>query len=408
MKCLHPRCAGLDVHKDTVVACVRVQERGKVRHEVRTFATTTTALFEMRDWLIAERVTAVAMEATGVYWKPVWHVLEEGLALTLGNAAHIKSVPGRKTDVNDATWIADLHAHGLIRSSFVPPQEIAAIRVVTRTRKQVVQRRTQETQRLQKVLEDANIKLASVISDITGWTGRRILDAIVDGVTDADALAQLADRRIHATVEELAAALRGTTTDHHRFMIRFHLGEIDAANRAIHALEEEVQRLLEPFRDVTALLMTMPGVHETAAATVVAEIGVDMAKFPTAEHLTSWAGLCPRSDESAGKRRSTRIRPSGNWLKTTLVQTAWAAVRVKDSYYRALFARLKSRRGPKKAIIAVAASMLNAMYHMIKRAEPYRDLGADHFDQLDATAARDRAVRRLRRLGYDVSLTPAA
>jgi transposase len=408
MRVVHRRCAGLDVHKDTVVACIRVEEKRKVRQEVRTFGTTTDQLFRLRDWLSAEGVTHAAMEATGVYWKPVWHVLEQELALTLANAAHVKNVPGRKTDVNDATWLADLHAHGLIRGSFVPPPEIAAIRDVTRTRKQCVHRRTQETQRLQKVLEDANIKLASVLSDVTGMSGRRILEAIVEGVTDPVALAQLADERVRASVDELANALRGTTTAHHRFMIRFHLQQIDAANAAIAELEKEAERLLQPFREIRDLLVTMDGVSETVAATVIAEIGVDMSRFPSAEHLTSWAGLCPRNDESAGKRRSTRIRKSANWLKTILVQAAWAAVRVKDSYYRALFVRLKARRGPKKAIVAVAASMLTAMYHMIRRRTPYKNLGADHFDQLDRESAKRRLVRRLERLGYTVDLSVAA
>ena len=409
MEVVHSRCGGLDVHKETVVACVRVIEGGKVRQEVRTFSTITKSLYELGEWLLAEQVMAVAMEATGVYWKPVWHVLEaSGLSLVLANAAHIKAVPGRKTDVNDAMWIADLLAHGLIRGSFVPPTQVQELRDLTRTRKQFTRERTQHVQRLHKVLEDANIKITSVISDITGKSGRAFLDAIINGETDPVALAKLGSTRLRATPEQLAEALRGHVTAHHRFMLKFYANQVDDTDRALASLDTEVAALLKPFQEAVTNVSTVPGVGETVAAAIVSEIGFDMARFPSASHLVSWATLCPRADESAGRHRSTRIRKGANWLKPMLVQAAWSAVRKKSSYERSLFLRLKGRRGPLKAIVAVAASMLRAIYHILRDNVPYRDLGPAHFDSADREHAKKRLVHRLKRLGYQVDIREAA
>lgn len=408
MEVIHARCAGLDVHKETVVACVRIAEGADVRSDVQTFQTTTAGLFALADWLEDEGCTHAVMEATGVYWKPVWHVLSMRVELLLVNAAHVKNVPGRKTDVNDASWLADLLAHGLVRASFVPPTQIRELRDLTRTRKQIVRHRTQCVQRLQKVLEDANIKLASVISDVVGMSGRRILEAIVDGEGDPSALAALASTRLKASREELQAALTGFVTEHHRFMLRLQLDQIDADDAMLAKIEARAGDALEPFRAAVELLKTMPGVSDTTAQTLVAEIGVDMSRFATAGHLVSWAGLCPKNDQSAGRRRSAKLSKGDKWLKTALVQAAWGAVRARDSYEGALFRRIKSRRGPKKAIVAVAASMLRTAYAILRDGTPYKSLGTDHFDRVDRERAKRRHLRALERLGYSVEVSEAA
>ena len=407
MDVVYARCAGLDVHQKTVVACARLPGPGGVTHEVRSFGTSTRELLELADWLASRSCTHVAMESTGVYWKPVWHVLEGNFELLLANAVHIRNIPGRKSDVNDATWIADLLAHGLIRGSFVPPAPIHELRDLTRTRKQLVREITQHTQRLQKVLEDANLKLTAVVSDIVGVSGRAILDALIAGETDPGRLADLSTGRLKASRATLVDALHGRVTAHHRFMLRLHLGQIDALEQAVREVEARIGDRLGPFRAAVQHLTTMPGVSETVARVIVAEIGVDMARFPTPGHLVSWAGLCPRLHESAGKRLSTRTRPGAPWLKTTLVQAAWAAVR-RPGYLQAQFLRLKSRRGPKKAILAVAASMLCAAYHIIRDGRPYTDLGADHFTRHDRAAIARRLIRRLNNLGLAVDVRPAA
>ncbi len=409
MEVLYTHCAGLDVHKDTVVACVRHMANGEVRREVRTFKTTTKDLLGLSDWLADEGITHIAMEATGVYWKPVWHVLSDGdFTLVLANAAHVKNVPGRKTDVNDATWLADLLAHGLVRGSFVPDAPTQEMRNLLRTRKQFVRERSSHVQRIQKTLEDANIKLDSVITDILGLSGRRMIEALIAGETDPAALAALAHRRIKASPAELEAALRGRVTEHHRFMLRLLLQHIDAIDAAITQIDQEVDGKVEPFRAAIALLTTIPGVSVLSAEIILAEIGCDMSRFPTAGHLISWAGLCPKNDESAGKRRSTRMRKGAPWLKTTLVQCAWAASRRKASYLQAQFHRLRARRGAKKAIGALAASILTTVYHMLISGELYHDLGPDHFDRTTKAKAAQtsRLVTRLQNLGYAVQITP--
>jgi transposase len=408
MEVLHLRCAGLDVHKDSVVACVRIASDGAVRQEVRTFGTTTTPLEELAAWLRAEGCTHAAMEATGVYWKPVWHALEEELELVLANAAHIKNVPGRKTDVNDATWIADLLAHGLIRGSFVPEASIQELRALTRTRKQFVREKAAHVQRIQKTLEDANLKIASVVADIMGASGRAILEALIAGETDPDKLAGRTRGRLKASRTTIVESLRGRVTTNHRFLLKLHFDQVKSIEEMLARIDKEVDALLEPFRAAAKRLTTVPGISDVVAQVVVSEIGVDMSRFPTAGHLISWAGLCPGNDESAGKRRSTRLRKGAPWLKTTLVQAAWAASRAKKSYLSAQFFRIKSRRGSRKAIMAVAASMLTAIYFMLRDGVGYRDLGHDYFDRINKAKTADRLVRRLNALGYQVELKAAA
>lgn len=407
MEVLYPRCAGLDVHKDSVVARVRCVSAPQA-DETLTFATTTGALIELQEWLNAHAVSHVAMEATGVYWKPVWHMLEEHFELVLANAQHIRNVPGRKTDVSDAAWIADLLAHGLIRSSFVPPQPIQELRDLTRTRKQLVREISQHSSRIQKVLEDANLKLGSVLSDVLGKSGREILQAIIAGQSDPEKLAGLAKGTARKKRGELVQALQGRVRDHHRRLLKVHLEVVTALQQAVADIDIAVGKSLAPIHDSARLLTTMPGISDVTAQVVVAEIGVDMSRFPTDGHLLSWATFCPRNDESAGKRRSTRMRKGGTWLKTTLITAAWAAIRVKGSYLQAQFLRLKPRRGAKKAIVAVAASMLTAAYHMLKNGVEYKDLGADHFSRRDRDKVVSRLIRRLKDLGCDVQLAKHA
>jgi transposase len=408
MKTMYKRCAGLAVHKKEVVACLRVVTRGKATYEVRRFPTTTKGLTELGDWLDEDRCTHIAMEATGVYWKPVWHMLEGRFTLILANAAHIKSVPGRKSDVNDATWIADLLAHGLIRASFVPPQPIQELRDLTRTRKQLGREIVQHTQRIQAVLEEANIKLSSVITDILGASGRRMLKAIIGGETDPAKLAGLGGPRLAASRTELSDALFGRVREHHRFLIRHHLATIEQLEATISAFDARIEAALAPFRDTVERLKRVPGLSETAVQILIAEIGMDMSPFATAGHLLSWAGMVPRLDESAGKRRSTRIRKGAPWLKPVLVQCAWGAARTKNSYYQAQFLRLKARSGPKKAAIAVAASILQTVYHMLKDGTCYQDLGADHFARRNPNREAEKLARRIRSLGFDVDIRTAA
>lgn len=408
MDVLYPRCAGLDVHKETVVACARVVRGGRVESEARTFRTTTAGLLELSAWLSAHDCTHVAMESTGVYWKPVWHVLADSFELVLANAGHVRNVPGRKSDVNDAMWLADLLAHGLLRGSFVPPPAVQELRDLTRTRKQLVRALGQHVQRVEKVLEDANLKLTGVLTDVVGASGRRMLDALLAGETDAAALAALASPRVKASRAELCEALRGRVTPHHRFLLREHLAMVDHLRERIAVFDAQIGAVLEPFRVAADRLVSIPGVSDVTAQVIVAEIGIDMSRFPTVRHLISWAGLCPRMDESAGKRRSTRIRKGAPWLKTVLVQCAWAATRAKGTYLQAQFRRLKGRRGAMKAIVAVAASILTAAYHMLRDGVTYRDLGSAYFDRRDKAKLAQRLARRIKDLGYEVQLNVAA
>jgi transposase len=420
MDVMHERVAGLDVHKAMIVACVRLVEGGKVKRECRTFETTTAGLLALLAWLTESGCTHVAMEATGVYWKPVWNILSEGaFELMVANAAHIKNVPGRKTDVNDAMWIADLVACGLIKASFVPEEEIQELRSLLRARKQLTREQASHIQRIQKTLEEANIKLDSVISDILGVSGRRMIEAMIGGLRNPFKLAALADRRIKAQPKALYDALHGRLTDHHRFMLQLYLEQYDAlaasitkidqeVDAAIARMDEEVEAGHATFRSLIILLCTMPGVGTLAATMILAEIGRDMSRFPTAGHLVAWAGLCPGQNESAGKRKSSRLRKGAPWLKTMLVQCAWAASRKKDSYYKAQFNRLRGKHGPKKAICAVAASMLTAIYHMLKDGTEHQDLGASHFDRRSTEIKAKHLVGQLAKLGFSVELKPLA
>jgi transposase len=409
MEVLHQHCAGLDVHKKTVVACVRLASEGKVVTEVKTFATTTQGVLTLSDWLSENGCTHIAMEATGVYWKPVWHVLSDGeIELVLANAAHVKNVPGRKTDVGDAAWLAELLAHGLIRASFVPDGQTQQLRALLRTRKQLVRERTRHVQRVQKTLEDANIKLEAELSDVLGKSGRAMLNALVAGETDPVRLAALAHPNVKSPQAQLREALRGRVTSHHRFLLQLHLGQIDSLDAAIGTIDREVEDNLAPFRTAVDLVSTIPGVSTLSAEVIVSEIGLDMSRFPTVGHLLSWAGLCPRNDESAGKRRSSRLRKGAQWLKTTVIQCSWAAKNKKGSYLQAQFLRLRSRRGPQKAICAVAASILTAAYHMLKDGTVYQDLGPDHFNRRSKITQTQRLVRRLEHMGYAVDIQPIA
>ncbi len=392
-----------------MVACVRIASGGEVSRAVRTFETTTARLIELAEWLEASGCTQAAMEATGVYWKPVWQVLAgSGFELVLANAAHVKNVPGRKTDVNDATWLAELLAHGLIRASFVPGPEIQELRGLLRTRKQLVREKASHVQRLQKTLEEANIKLESVLSDVMGRSGRAMIQALIAGETDPAKLAALAHPKVRAPQARLREALRGRVKRHHRFLLGLHLQQIEALDAGIAAIDREVDAGLASFRDAVKQLSTIPGVSELSAQVILSEIGTDMSRFATAAHLRSWAGLCPRNDESAGKRRSTRLRMGAPWLKAMLVQCAWAAARTKATYLNAQFVRLRARRGPKKAVCAVAASILTAAYHMLKDGTFYQDLGATHFDRRPPEAHARRLVKRLADLGFSVQLEPVA
>ena len=407
MEVLYPRCAGLDVHAAQVTACVRLAAGADVTRHQRMFPATVTGLLALGTWLHEHGCTHVAMEATGVYWKPVWHLLEAEFELVLANPMHIKQVPGRKSDVTDAVWIADLLAHGLIRPSFVPPTAVQELRDLTRTRKQLMAELARHTLRIQKTLEDANVKLTRVVSDLLGRSSRAILRALIAGETDPARLVEVTRGRLKATPAQLLEALQGHVTAHHRFMIQMHLTQIEHLEAAVHALDARLGEALPPFQQAVALLTTMPGLGETAARVLVAEIGIDMSRFPTAGHLVSWAGLCPRLHESAGKRRSTRIRPGAPWLKTTLVQAAWAATRAKGTYLQAQFLRLKGRRGPKKAIVAVAASMLTAAYFMLRNGAEYQDLGGRYLDNRDKARLTARLVRRLEGLGLTVDVRAA-
>jgi len=418
MDIMHERCAGLDVHKAMIVACVRLTIDGKVNRECRKFDTTTAGLLALLAWLTEAGCTHVAMEATGVYWKPVWNVLSDGVfELFLANAAHIKNVPGRKTDINDATWIADLMACGLIKASFVPGEAIQELRSLLRARTQLTREQTSHIQRIQKTLEEANIKLDSVISDILGVSGRRMIEAMIAGVRNPSKLADLAGRRIKASRKELYDALHGRLTDHHRFLLRLYLKQYDALDAAIVEINQQVDAAVtrmdeetkvdqRPFRSLIGLLCTIPGVSTLGAMIILSEIGPDMSRFHTAGHLLAWAGLCPGQNESAGKRKSSRLRKGAPWLKTLLVQCAWAATRKKDSYYKAQFHRLRGKHGPKKAICAVAASMLTAIYHILKDGVPHEDLGIDYFNNQKPEAKVKRLVAQIAKLGFEATLKP--
>src|SRR5512144_501733 len=415
MEIVVARCAGLDVHQKTVMACVRVPGRDGQRVEkVRRFATFTGQLLLLRDWLRAEGVTQVAMEATGVYWRPVWHVLESqpGGGLLLVNPHHVKKVPGRKTDVSDAAWLAQLCECGLLRGSFVPPPVIAELRDLTRYRKKLIEDRAREVQRIQKLLEDAGIKLSSVASDTLGVSGRAMLEALLAGEDDPAVLAELAKTRLRAKRGQLREAMRGWFGEHHRVMLRAHVTHIDQLSAAIDGLDGRIAHVMSPFDERAERLMTIPGVGRRTAEVIIAEIGVDMAQFPTAAHLASWAGMCPGNNESAGKRKTGRTRKGDPALRTALVEAAWAASRSQSSYLSAQYRRLAGRMGrtgQQKAIYAVGHSILVIAWHLLANNTDYTDLGGDYFaERQDTQLLERRLVRRLEQLGHKVTLEPTA
>ena len=409
MDVLIERCCGLDIHKTSVVACLLVSPpHGEPVRAVRTFGTMTEDLLALADWLAGAGCTHVAMESTGVYWKPIWNLLEGEFALLLANPRHIKAVPGRKTDVTDAEWIADLLRHGLLRGSFVPDRPQRELRELTRYRASLVRERTAEANRLQKTLEGANIKLASVATDILGKSGREILQALVAGTEDAAALADLAQGRLREKLPELERALAGRVAAHQRFLLVQQLAHVDFLDAAIGRVSAEVAARLEPVAEAVARLDTIPGIGRYVAEALIAEIGTDMGRFPTAGHLASWAGMCPGNHESAGKRRSGKTRKGSPWLRALLVQAAHAGARTKGTYLQAQYRRLAARRGKSRAAVAVGHTILVIAYHLLRDDTTYRDLGPTYFDERDRRHVEHRLVRRLEGLGYAVKLTPLA
>jgi transposase len=407
MDVLVERCAGLDVHKDTVVACVRTPgpEGGRAQ-ETKTFGATTVELLALRDWLVAHGVTRVGMESTGIYWRPVYYALEDAMECWLLNARHMRNVPGRKTDVKDAEWIAQLVEHGLVRPSFVPPKPIRELRNLTRYRKAQIEERGREAQRLDKVLQDAGVKLSSVAADILGKSGRDMLDALVRGSRDPEVLAELARGRLRSKIPALKEALTGRFGAHHALLVSTILAKLDFLEETIASLSAEIETVIAPFAPQVELLDTIPGVDKRVAEALVAEIGVDMGQFGSAERLASWAGMCPGNHESAGKQRSGRARKGPKWLGLHLTEAAKAAGRSKGTYLGAQYQRLRGRRGPAKATKAVGHSMLVAVYHILDKGVPYHDLGAHWFVRRPEAQAH-RLIRQLSALGYIVTAKPS-
>jgi transposase len=404
---VYRRCAGLDVHKASVWACVRVEGQ----QLIEKFGTSSRELLRMSDWLGSQAVSIVAMESTGVFWKPVWNILEDRFEVMLVNAQHVKQVPGRKTDVTDCAWIAQLLEHGLLKASFVPERPLRELRDLTRQRTQLLADRARVVNRVHKTLEDANIKLATVASDITGKSGRAILDALVEGKLTPEQMAELVHKRMEAKKPALREVLAGRMSGHHRFMLKHLLEQIDGVDRLIEAFDARIEEVMSPLeREALKRLDAIPGFDLRTGQNVIAEIGTDMSRFPTAHHLASWAGLCPGNHESAGKRKSGRTRKANHWLKAALTQAAWGASRTRRSYYSAQHRRLASRRGLKRATIAVAHSQLITVYCLLSDPRPYEDLGADYFQTLRTPEQQaQQMIRKLQRLGFEVEVKrPAA
>lgn len=403
MEVVHESCCGLDVHKKAVVACV-IRPQGQ---ETRSFAATTKGLLALADWLKDHGVSHVAMESTGVYWKPVYNLLEADFTLLVVNARHIKAVPGRKTDVKDAEWIADLLRHGLLRGSYIPDRPQRELRELVRYRRNLIRERSRAISRVQQVLEGANIKLSSVATDVMGVSGRAMLEAMVAGTEDPSALAALARGKLRDKRPALEEALQGLVGPHQRLLLSSHLRHLDFLDGEIARLDQEVTTRLAPFEPMVSQLDDVPGIGRHTAQEVLAEIGTDMNRFPSAAHLASWAKVCPGNNESAGKRKRGRTGHGNPWLAGALVEAAWAAVRTKGSYLAAQYHRLAARRGAKRAIVAVAHTILVTIYHMLCHGTPYRDLGPNYFEERDPKAVVRRSVRRLERLGYAVTLQAA-
>jgi transposase len=407
MEILFPRCCGLDVHKASLTACILVNgSDGKQRHLCR-FGTMTRDVMELANWLTEHGVQKLAMESTGVYWKPIWNLLEGRFDLMLVNAQHIKAVPGRKTDIKDCEWIAELLQHGLLRGSFVPSEPIRELRDLNRNRAILVQQRATVSNRIEKVLEDANIKLASVASHVLGRSGRTMLQAMVDGITDPEKLADMARAKLRNKIPELRLAFEGRFEERHRFQMEELLDQLQFLDATVAEFGLKIEERSKPFQDKIELLMTIPGVDQITASSMIAEIGGDMNQFPTAQHLASWAGICPGNKESAGKQYSGKTRKGSRWLRRILCQASWAASHTKNTYLAAQFRRIAAKRGKQRAIIAVAHSILVATFYMLKRNEPYREAGGNYFEQANPVALRRYLVKRLERLGHKVILEPA-
>src|SRR6266566_1162594 len=408
MQIIHRCCCGLDVHKKLIVAClISLNEAGEFQKEIRHFTTMTKDILALADWLTSAGCTHVAMESTGVYWRPIWNLLEGQFELLLVNAQHIKAVPGRKTDIKDAEWIADLLQHGLLRPSFIPPAWQRMVRELTRSRVSLSEERSRVIARLQKGLEDANIKLASVASDLMGKSAQQMLHALVEGELTPEAMAEFARGRMRPKREQLVQALTGHLQAHHRFLLAEHLKHLSELQEAIARLSTEIAERLRPYEELLVRLETIPGVKRRLAEIILAEIGPDMQRFPSAQHLASWAGMCPGNHESGGKRLSGKTRKGSQWLRTALVEAAHAASHGKNAYLSAQYHRLAFRRGKKRAAVALAHTLLIIVYHLLAQEEKYQDLGGTYFDELDREKKEQRLVRQLEKLGFEVSLTPA-
>ena len=409
MEVLYTHCCGIDIHKKSITVCVLIRESGRREQKhLREFGTMTAEILACVDWLRQLGVTHVAMESTGVYWKPVWNLMEGQFELLLANATHIRNVPGRKTDVKDSEWIAQLLQHGLLKPSFVPGTGLRDLRELSRDRTSLVAERSRLKNRIQKILEEANIKLASVASDVLGKSGRAMLSAMVEGKQDSEQLAQLAQGTLRLKIPQLREALRGGVRPVHRFRLKQQLDRIDFIDKQIAELETEIERQNEPFEEAVTRLAEIPGFDRVTAWSVIAEIGINMEQFPSAQHLASWAGVCPGNNESAGKRLSGKTRKGSRWLRQKLCQSAWSASRAKKSYFAALFQRIAAKRGRKRAILAVSHALLVTCYYLLKRKCPFRDLGVQYFDRLNHDKLTGYFVKRLTRLGHTVKLEPSA
>lgn len=407
MEVVNPKCCGIDVHKSSLTACLLVSEpMGKVTKTIRTFSTVTADLLALKDWLEERQCTQVAIESTGVYWKPVFNILESSLQTILANARDIKNVPGHKTDVKDCEWIADLLRFGLIKASFIPPKPVRELRDLTRYRTKLSQERTAEKNRVQKVLEDANIKLAGVATDIFGLSGKKMLQALLDGNTNSEEIAALAKGKLRKKIPELSKALNGRVSEHHRFLIGMSLRHLDYLAEMMTELDQRIDAAMQPYRPQEELLTTITGVDKKSAEIIIAEIGADMSQFPTAAHLASWAGICPGNNESAGKRRNGKINKGDSWLMRTLIQVAYAAARTKNTYLKDKYHRIAARRGQKKAAVAIGHKILSLAYYVLSRGLSYQDLGENYLDNLNKEVIEKRLIKRLQELGNRVTVEP--